>query len=103
MNDETKARIRASIAEAQIGIDKLVLPGSLRVAVLILEKSESPEELVQKALADRQRSGLSAANNNEVSASLMLPSLKRFASCRFSTPIKKRLPTSLPSRIRQMA
>jgi len=71
MNDETKAQIKASIAEAQAKVDQLA-PG-LRVTILVPAKPEpTAEELVQRALADRQTAGLSASNNNETQAPLTL-------------------------------
>jgi len=76
MNDETKAQIKTIIAEAQVKVDQLV-PG-LRVTILVPATPEpSEEELVQRALCDRQNAGLSAGNAPEFQASLTLDGASR--------------------------
>ena len=73
MNDEVKHKIKTILATAQAEVDKLV--SGLKVTAVVLEKAESPEELVQRALQDRNIAGLDASNASEVTAPLTLDSV----------------------------
>jgi hypothetical protein len=74
MNDEIKNQIKAIVAEAQRKVDSL-FPG-LRITVLV-PAEPSEEELVQRALCDRQNAGLSAGNAPEFAAALTLDGVSR--------------------------